>query len=259
MAPLPLALADPSVSRRQGDEQELFRLYRRDRDTAVRNQLVERFIPLARHLARRYPGGNEREDLVQVALLALVKAVDRFDPDRGIAFASFATPTILGEIKRYFRDFGWSVRLPRALQDLAVRVERVSGELTGRLGRAPTPGELAEALGVDVEQVLEALATETAHRPIALDRPARDGGDDPPPTLAAADEPGFASVEDAAAVDSLLDLLPERERLIVKLRFRGDLLQREIAELLGISQMQVSRLLARSIATLRELARDDVP
>ncbi len=235
------------------DERELFRRYCDDRDPGLRDALVERFIPLARHLARRYRGGSETEDVAQVALLGLLKAVDRFDPERGTAFSTFATPTILGEIKRYFRDYGWSIRVPRELQELALRVERTTESLTARLGRSPTPGELAEALDVNVESVLEALATESAHYAVTLERPARD--DDEAPQLSVAiDEPGFARVDDAVALDSLLDQLAPRERLVVVLRFRDDLLQREIAARLGISQMQVSRTLTRAIATLRQLA-----
>jgi RNA polymerase sigma-B factor len=250
----PVALDSPALLVRRGEEHELFHRYRRHREPAVRNALVERYMPLARHLARRYPSGGEREDVVQVASLALVKAVDRFDPDRGAAFTSFATPTILGEIKRYFRDYGWSVRVPRELQDLSLRIEKVSAELTATFGRAPTPAELAERVDVEVEHVLEALASDTAHRPVALDRPAREGEDEPQRPLAAVEEQGFASVEDAVAVDSLLDRLSERERLVVKLRFREDLLQREIADRVGMSQMHVSRLLSKAMADMRELA-----
>jgi len=228
--------------------------FARDREPAVREALIERFMPLARHLARRYPVGTERDDIVQVASLALVKAVDRFEPAQGTAFASFATPTILGEIKRYFRDFGWRVHVPRELQELAVKVERATVALTSTLGRTPTPGELAEDIGTTVERVLEALASDTAHRPLALDHPRREDAGEPPQGIAVTEEHGFAEVEDAVAVDSLLEQLPARDRLIVELRFRDDMLQREIATLLGISQMQVSRVLARSIATLRELA-----
>jgi RNA polymerase sigma-B factor len=194
---------------------------------------------------------------VQVASLALVKAVDRFDPTQGTAFASFATPTILGEIKRYFRDFGWPVHVPRELQELAVKVERTSDALTSALGRAPTPRELADELGTDVEHVLEALASDTAHRPIALDQPRREDADEPPRTLAVTQERGYTDVEDTVALDSLLDRLPGRDRLVVELRFREDMLQREIAAALGISQMQVSRVLARSIQALHAFAEDD--
>src|SRR3954462_11508107 len=188
----------PRIICRRGEEVALFERLRRDHEPAVRDALVERFMPLAQYLARRYPGGAERVDLVQVAALALVKAVDRFDPVRGSAFASFATPTILGEIKRHFRDFGWPVRVPRELQELAVKIERASVELTGRLGRSPTPAELSDGLGVDVERVLDALACETAHRPIALDQPSREGAGAPPPVVAAVEERGFASVENGA-------------------------------------------------------------
>jgi RNA polymerase sigma-B factor len=243
---------ETKVTCRRGEEHAFFERLRRHREPAVREALIERFMPLARHLARRYPAGAERDDLVQVASLALVKAVDRFDPAQGTAFASFATPTILGEIKRYFRDFGWPVHVPRDLQELAVKVERTTNALTSALGRAPTPGELADDLGVELERVLEALASDTAHRPIALDHPHREDADEPPRALAVTEERGFGEVEDAVAVDSLLDRLPARDRLIVTLRFREDMLQREIASLLGISQMQVSRVLARAIATLQQ-------
>jgi RNA polymerase sigma-B factor len=250
----PVASQPYPALRRRGDEHSLFQRYRRDHDPEVRNALVERFMPLARHLARRYPSGAERDDLVQVASLALVKAVDRFDPERGTAFASFATPTILGEIKRYFRDYGWAVRVPRELQDRSLRVTSVSQRMTAQLGRAPTAAELADALGSSVEAVLEALASDSAHHPIPLDRRPRDGEDDAPPPLAAVDERGFADVEDTAAVDSLLDRLPDQERTVVQLRFREDLLQREIAERVGVSQMHVSRLLTKAMADMRDLA-----
>ncbi len=253
----PLALAPRTASPQRAEEHELFRRYCEHRDPALRDALVERFIPLARHLARRYPSRSESEDVLQVALMALVKSVDRFDPDRGTAFTTFATPTILGEIKRYFRDYGWSIRVPRELQELALRVERTTETLTSRLGRSPTPGELAETLDVGVENVLEALATETAHRAVTLDRPSRDDEDDAPRISVGTDEPGFARVDDTVAFDALLDQLPERERTIVLLRFRDDLLQREIAVRVGVSQMQVSRSLTRAVATLRRLNGDE--
>jgi RNA polymerase sigma-B factor len=231
-----------------------FRRYRRERDPALRDALVERYLPLARSLARRYHSGSERDDVLQVASLALLKAVDRFDPDNGAAFTSYATPTILGEIKRYFRDHGWAVRVPRELQELSIRIERVREDLTGRLGRSPTPKELAGELDVGLERVLEALAADTAHHPIALDQPGREGDDEPPRVIAKVEEPGFAAVDDGVEVASLLDCLPERDRIAVELRFRGDLLQHEIAELLGISQMQVSRIISRALVTMREHA-----
>jgi RNA polymerase sigma-B factor len=248
-----LTLQTGEVVCRRGEEHELFRRYRRDRERAVRDALIARFLPLAMHLARRYPSGRESEDVAQVAALALVKAVDRFDPDRGSAFTSFATPTILGEIKRYFRDYGWAVHVPRQLQDLVQRIERISQPLAARLGRSPTPAEISEELGVDVETVLEALASASAHRPEPLEPRPRDG-DEPAPATAAVDDDGYQRVDDAATVDSLLRRLPDRDRLVVELRFRHELLQREIAGLVGLSQMQVSRILAHSLAKLQELA-----
>ena len=250
----PLTLQTGEVVCRRGDEHELFRRYRADREPAVRDALITRFLPLALHLARRYPSGRESDDVAQVASLALVKAVDRFDPDRGSAFTSFATPTILGEIKRYFRDYGWSVRVPRRLQDIALRIEKITQPLTSRLGRAPTPAEIAAELEVTLEEVLDALQSATAHRPEPLEPRTRDG-EEPHPAMAASEDDGYEHVEDAAAVDSLLDRLPERDRFVVELRFRHDLLQREIADVVGLSQMQVSRILAHSLATLQELAR----
>jgi RNA polymerase sigma-B factor len=231
----------------------LFRRYRLDREPAVRDALIARFMTLARYLARRYPVAAEREDLTQVAALALITAVDRFDPERGSAFASFATPTILGEIKRYFRDHGWTMRVPRQVQDLNVRVERITQPLVARLGRAPTAAEVAVELDVDEEQVLEAILAGAAHHPEPLETEQRDG-DGPPRNTAAVEEAGYGLAEDAATVDVLLDHLPLRDRLVVELRFRHELTQREIAELVGISQMQVSRVLTRSITTLREFA-----
>jgi RNA polymerase sigma-B factor len=248
------ALEPVAPLRRRADEHALFRRFREDGDPAIRNALVERFMPLARHLARRYPVGAEREDVHQVAALALVKAVDRFDPDRGVAFTSFATPTIVGEIKRYFRDHGWSVHMPRELQELAVRLERLAEDLTARLGHAPSPAELAAAAGVSVERVVEARATDTAHRPLPLEQLARDGEQEAPRPLAAVDEPGYARVHDSVVIETLLGRLSELERTVLTLRFREDLYQREIAQLLGVSQMQVSRVLTRAMATLRELA-----
>src|SRR3954451_1256322 len=160
-----------------GAREALLRRYHRDRAPADRERLVEEFMPLARHLAHRYHRGAEREDLEQVAALALVKAIDRFDPFRGVAFTSFAVPTIVGEIKRYFRDLGWSVRVPRALQELAANVERQTDVLTSRLGRVPTTAEVAEACHTTVERVLEARGTMTAHFPDSLDVPTGEEAD----------------------------------------------------------------------------------
>jgi RNA polymerase sigma-B factor len=215
---------------------------------------VQRFLPLARHLASRYCVGTERDDLEQVAAIGLIKAIDRFDPSRGIAFSSFAVPTILGELKRHFRDLGWSVRVPRALQELATRVTHAVQELTGELGRTPTPLEIAGYCGVSPEQVLEARATATAHRAISLDQPAREDDDEPGRQPIGQEDSGYADVEQAADLERLLSRLSEREQIVLRLRFQEDLVQREIAERIGISQMHVSRLITHAINTLQQQA-----
>jgi RNA polymerase sigma-B factor len=165
---------DNRAGRRRDDPTWLFERYRREGARADRDEIVARHMPLAQHLARRYSTRSENDDVLQVAAIGLIKAVDRFDPHRGIAFSTFAVPTILGEIKRHFRDFGWSVRVPRPLQDLALRVQRATEELTAQLGRSPTVDELADACGAPAEQVLEARATGTAHHAISLDALAQD-------------------------------------------------------------------------------------
>jgi RNA polymerase sigma-B factor len=233
-------------------EAVLFDRYRRDRDAATRAQLVARYLPLARHLARRYRGRADVDDLTQVASLGLLKAVERFDPGRGLAFSSFAVPTILGELKRDFRDRGWMVRVPRGVQELKLRLDTVAERLTGELGRAPTAAELAQRADASVEEVLEALAAATAHYPDSLDRPLTEEGDDAIGVLTASEDPGFARVEDVAMLDGLLATLPKRDRLVLRLRFQDDLTQVEIGRLLGISQMQVSRIIRQSITALRD-------
>jgi RNA polymerase sigma-B factor len=167
--------------RRRVDPTWLFERYRLERARADRDALVERYMPLAEHLARRYSTRSEDDDVLQVAAIGLVKAVDRFDPHRGIAFSTFAVPTILGEIKRYFRDFGWSVRVPRPLQDLTLRVQRATEDLTSQLGRSPTVDELADACGAPAEQVLETRTMGTAHHAISLDALRPEDDDDSTP------------------------------------------------------------------------------
>jgi RNA polymerase sigma-B factor len=235
------------------DAARLFARYRRDHDPVTREALVARFLPLANHLAHRYNRGADADDLQQVAALGLLKAIERFDPERGLAFTSFAFPTILGELKRYFRDHGWAVRVPRDLQELSLRVDTISQTLTSELGRSPTPTELAERANATIEQILEALAATTAHHPDSLDQPINDDGDDAI-ALLAAQEPGFDRVEDAAFVDGLLNTLTDRERIILRLRFQNDLTQAEIGDRLGISQMHVSRLIRQAITTLQTTA-----
>jgi RNA polymerase sigma-B factor len=253
MAP---TIAPPAGERlRAKDTHRLFERYQRDRDPADLEALVDRFLPLAKHLARRYTtGGAERDDLDQVASIGLLKAIDRFDPGRGLAFTSFAVPTILGELKRHFRDYGWSVRVPRELKELAAKIELTVEELVGELGRTPTTEQIARRCGVTVERVLEARATATAHRADSLDKPLFEEEEEP---RIGQEDPAFERVERAADVDRLLARLPEREQQILRLRFQDDLVQREIASRVGLSQMQVSRTIAHAIDTLRSTAEEE--
>lgn len=231
---------------------------RREGTTAARRAAVERFMPLARSLARRYQRGEEPlEDLEQVACLGLLKAIDGFDLERGSAFASFAVPTISGELRRHFRDKGWTIRVPRELQELTLRVKQEQQTASTELGRPPTAAELAGRLGIPVERVLEAREAAHAMRPTSLDRPALPDGDadgDRVGDRFGVVEPGYAQAEDAVTVGHLLKHLPDRERLVVELRFHQDLTQTEIAERIGISQMHVSRLLRRALDQLANLA-----
>jgi RNA polymerase sigma-B factor len=243
----------PAPSSQARADALLFERYRRDGDAATREEIVKRFLGLARHLAVRYERGEEREDVMQVAAVGLMKAIERYDPARGIAFSSFAVPTILGEIKRYFRDLGWTVRVPRDVQELSLRMDHVGEELSAELGRPPTPEELAERCDVSVEQVIEARSTATAHHAISLDQPIGDDTGDEAVTRLASDEAGFRHVDDADEVDQMLLILPPQSRRVLNLRFREERLQREIAEIEGISQMQVSRVIARSLRILRDV------
>src|SRR5215217_963703 len=242
---------------RADEDRRLLIRYHREGDPAAREQLVERFLPLARQLARRYQrGGEPLDDLIQVASLGLLKAVDRFDPERETAFSSFAVPTILGELKRHFRDKGWSVRVPRDLQELAVRVEPLSEELARELGRAPTPAEVATRAGATLEQVLEAREAAGAYRAVSLDRPRSEEEEDGESYGDAfgVEDPGFGLAEDSATVERLMRMLSEREREVLRLRFEEDLTQSEIGQRVGVSQMHVSRLIRQSLARLREEA-----
>jgi RNA polymerase sigma-B factor len=234
----------------------LLEAYHRHGDRQAREALVQRFLPLARQLARRYQRGSEPlDDLIQVASLGLLKAIDRFEPERPTAFSSFAVPTILGELKRHFRDRGWSVRVPRDLQEQAVRVERVAEELTRTLGRAPTPAELAEHMGITAEQVLEAREAAGAYRAVSLDRPRdEDEEGDGMADSMGIEDPGFGLAEDAATVERLMGVLGDREREVLRLRFVEDLTQSEIGARVGVSQMHVSRLIRQAVERLREEA-----
>ena len=230
-------------------------------DRWARDALIDRYRPLARRLARRYVTSAEPfEDLVQVASMGLVAAVDRFDPNRGIPFTGFAIPTILGELKRYFRDTGWSAHVPRGAQEAALRVEEASRHLTMRTGHAPSVGELAQYLELDTEQVLAGLEAGSAHFAISLDAPvATSDLEDPEPLHAHVGEveDGYALVEMTASLAAALPRLPYLERRALTMRLRENLKQTEIAEQLNCSQMQVSRLLRRAGTRLRELTDPD--
>lgn len=236
---------------------ETFVEYARTGDQELRDQLVRAHLGLAEFLARRFANrGEPLEDLVQVASLALVKAVTRFDPDRGIAFSTFATHTIVGEIKRHFRDRGWAIRAPRRMQELYLRLSEAVGSLAQELGRSPTIAELAVELGASEEDVLEALEAGQAYRFVSLDAPAAgETGEEPLGARIGTDDLELVGAEARADLSPLLRTLPPRDRMIIHLRFFEGLTQSEIAHRLGISQMQVSRLVARSVARLRDSAR----
>ena len=237
----------------------MFVRFQQDGDRAAHEALVERFLPLARQLARRYARSNEPlDDLVQVASLGLLKAINRFDPTRPTAFSSFAVPTILGELKRHFRDKGWLVRVPRDLQELAIRVERVADDLESELGRAPTPDEIALRINVRTEQVLDAREAAGAYRAVSLDRPREDAetGDDLADSIGVED-PGYDLADEAVTVERLMRVLSHREREVLRLRFAEDLTQAEIGARVGLSQMHVSRLIRHAVVELREAAERD--
>jgi len=230
----------------------LLRAYHREGDEAARERALVELMPLVRALAARYAGrGEPLEDLVQVGSLGLIKAVDRFDVDRGVEFTSYAIPTIVGEIRRHFRDKAWAMHVPRRLKELSLRLSRVLDELTTELGRSPTISELAQAIGVEEEEVVDALDSTNAYSTRSLHAPFEDGGDDSLADKLGADESGYEEVEDGALVAAGLDALDERERQIVKLRFFEEMTQSQIAAEIGISQMHVSRLLRRALATMR--------
>ena len=241
----------------RSDPQSLMKQYRATRDPRVREQIVTRFLPLSRSLARRFASGGEPlEDLEQVAALALVKAVDGYDPERGTAFSSYAVPCIAGAIKRHFRDCGWSVRVPRELQERAMAVHNLENQLSSANGEAPTVAELAAATSLGHEDVLEARAAYRALHASSLDAKAKDSEDDSPSLLdtLGTDEAGYGAALDHAALDSLMFELEDRDRTIVQLYFREELTQSQIGERLGYSQMHISRLLRRAVGELEKAA-----
>jgi RNA polymerase sigma-B factor len=243
------AQARPSVA--FIDEHELLRRYHEDGDKDARKVLIERMMPLVRSLARRYAGrGETLEDLEQVGFVGLIKAVDRFDISRELRFSTFAVPTILGEIKRHFRDRTWSVRVSRSIQELNARVTKAADRLSTKLGRSPTIEELAEAVGATTEQVLEALQGAQAYSTVPLEEPI--GDDDEPVAKLGELDKNFTRAEERLAIGTGMEALGEREQQIVALRFLYGLTQREIAERIGISQMHVSRLLRRSLERMAD-------
>ena len=241
-------------------DRDLLRRYHHDGDVEAREQLIEQYLPLVRSLARRYSyRGEQLEDLVQVGCIGLIKAIDRFDVDRGVELTTYATPNIIGEIKRHFRDKGWSIRVPRGLQELNVKLSKLIEELTVQLERSPTIPELAKAASVEEEEVLEALETGQAYSTLSLSAPSSgDDNEDLDPLESLGElEPEYEVSEDRAVLAPGLRVLDERERKILHLRFYDGLTQSQIAQQVGISQMHVSRLIRRSLEKMRaEIATD---
>jgi RNA polymerase sigma-B factor len=240
------------------DEVQLFIRYREHGDREARDALVERYLPLARELARRFRDtGEPLDDLAQVAALALIKAIDRFDPARGTAVSSYAAPTILGELRRHIRDTGWSLHVSRGLQERAWEVSRAAETLANQLGRSPTPRELAEAVGCTVEEVLEAQEAATSYAAASLDAPVA-GHDDAEGLVEAlgAEDDSYARVDDRDAIARGWRLLTDVDREVLKLRFSQGLSQSEIGKRVGYSQMHVSRLLRRALDQLKAAAVD---
>jgi RNA polymerase sigma-B factor len=246
------------AKRRAQQERRLVERYHLHGDLAAREELIRRFLPLARQLAARSSHTDSLDDVFQVASVALVKGVDRFDPERGAALSSYLVPTILGEIRRHFRDFNWAMHLPRDMHDRMMAARTAGEVLWQRLGRAPKPAELAEELGISSEQALELHEAFAALAVRSLDAPRSGGmdedeGDDLGASVGSEDK-CFESVEDRSVLSAGMRALPERERLILKLRFEDELLQHQIADRIGISQMHVSRLLRRALDRLRTIA-----
>jgi RNA polymerase sigma-B factor len=249
---------------REQDGLELFRRWRCEHDRSAREALVNRHLSLARKIARRYSHTREPfDDLFQVASLGLLKAIDRFDPDRGLVFSSFAVPTILGEIKRHFRDKGWSVHVPRGLQELALKVQDAEIKLSSRAQRSPTVPEIAQYLEIDTEQVLEALEVLATHHAASLDAPVGQTIDDESLTrldLLGREDDRFDLVDTSTTLAAAIQELPVADRHVLALRFDEELTQHEIAERIGVSQMQVSRILRRITNQLREtMGMPDAP
>jgi RNA polymerase sigma-B factor len=262
-SPSPAAVESSSANadRRSSEPtaEQLIRRWRRTGDTQWRGRAIEAYMPLARRLARRFhPGPEPLDDLVQVAYMGLVKAVDRYDPDSGHRFGAYAIPTITGELRRHFRDTTWAVHVPRGMQEQVLLLRRATQALTERAGRAPTVSELCAETGLDAEQVAEALQAQTAREPSSIERPIGGEGDDEAMLLGdtlGGDDDGYDLVEHRASIEPLLNALPARERELLRLRFEEELTQTEIAERFGCSQMHISRVLRRVLDRLGEAER----
>ncbi len=238
----------------KGKTRELFRRYQQEGDEEARNQLVVNHLNLVRFLASKFKNrGEPLEDLVQVGTIGLIKAIDRFDPERGLEFTTYATPTIMGEIKRHFRDKGWSVRVPRRLQELSSKITQTTEELTKELQRTPSVAEIADTLGVSVDEVLEAMESSSAYSSVSLEG-GGEGEDDVPSVLDryATEDAELVSSDDRMMLEDAIRDFTAREKDIIRMRFEESLTQAEIAQKLGVSQVQVSRLLRRTLARLHD-------
>ncbi len=245
------AAEDGGKALARDEDRELLRRLHEDGDEEAREQLVERHLPLVRSLARRYANrGESLEDIEQVGAIGLLKAIDRFDLDRDVSLATYATPNVVGEIKRHFRDRGWAIRVPRALQELNARLSSTIDRLTARLGHSPSIAEIAAELGVTPEEVLEALDVGTAYTTLSLSNAGGEDDGDPLEAIGDEDE-GFGRTDDRAALAPALAHLPAREREILRMRFEEELPQTQIAERVGLSQMHVSRLIRKALGTMR--------
>ena len=252
--------AAPLAGTQLASERELWQRFAQSRDPAIREELVRRNMPFAKRLALRYRGASESfDDLLQVANLGLLNAIDRFDPARGIPFTAFASPTILGELKRHFRDRVWTVRVPRGLHDRMAEVDKAITELTKELQRSPSVGEIAERLELEQTDVLEVMEANHNRRPLSLDRPAgsEESDESTPVEWVGSEDEAFELVEGRIALDAALPFLDERERLVLRLRFVEDMTQSQIAERIGHSQMHVSRILRRALSRIRERIEEE--
>jgi RNA polymerase sigma-B factor len=258
--------SDPRIEGARRRNVQLFGVFRDQSATqatrlAAREGLVTLHLPLVEHCARRFRNrGEPFEDLVQVGTIGLIKSIDRFDLGRGVEFSTYATPTIIGEIKRHFRDKGWAIRVPRRLQELRLRIATATAELTQQLGRSPTPRELAETLDCSVEQIIEGIESSNAYSTLSLDA-SDDGGEEGGVSildLIGVDDEGLEHIEIRESIKPLLEALPQREKRILLLRFFKNKTQSEIADEIGVSQMHVSRLLNRTLDRLRASMEESV-